>query len=92
MKDKKSWQYTYASTGRTVVRNLWLLDFLHILMQRVGNDATVTLPAATREAYDKGLGPHHAWILRKAAGAAMMAVMSREKFEQTTGATIEDYK
>ena len=35
---------------------------------------------------------HHPWLLRKAASAAMIAVMSREKFEQDTGATIEDYK
>ena len=92
VKDKISWQYTYTSTARTVTRNLWLLDFLYVLMSNLADDATATLPSAVKEAYSQGLGPHHPWILRKAAGVAMIAVMSRETFEKDTGATIEDYK
>ena len=91
IKDKNSWMYNYTSTARTVTRNLWLLDFLYILMGMVADDPKMALPTAVKEAYNKALGPHHPWIIRKAAGAAMIAVMSREKFEADTGCKQEDY-
>lgn len=35
---KTSWEYKYTSTTRTVLRNLWLFDFLHILMKNLHED------------------------------------------------------
>ena len=43
-KDKKgSWEYKYVSTTRTVLRNLWLLDFLEDFMDNLYNNREMSL-------------------------------------------------
>lgn len=64
-KDKKnSWEYKYTSTTRTVLRNLWLVDFLYIMMDRLYEEPTASLSHCAKEAYNGGLGPHHPWVVR----------------------------
>lgn len=64
-KDKKDqWEWTYTSTGRTVLRNLWLLDFLSTLMTLLHSKREMTFSGCAKEAYNVGLGPHHPWAIR----------------------------
>ena len=78
-KDKKdSWEYKYVSTARTGLRNLWLLDFLSIFMKNLYEDKTTSLGHCAKDAYSKGLGPHHPWAVRQGAKLAMMACPSRD--------------
>ena len=49
-------------------------------MGRINEDRDSKLSTLVREAYNKGLGPHHPWIVRQGANLAMMAVPSRESF------------
>ena len=52
-KDKAgSWEYTYASTARTVFRTLWLIDFLHIFFSLIVTKPDQAFSANAREAYD----------------------------------------
>jgi len=80
IKDKTSWKYKYTSTTRTVLRNLWLCDFIYHLMYNLDHDRTHSLGHCAKDAYSKGLGPHHPWIVRNGAKVAMMACPSRESF------------
>lgn len=83
---KGSWECTYTSTTRTVLRNLWLMDFLETLMYELAKDRNASLSHCARAAYDKGLGPNHPWVIRQTAKVAMLAVPSREKFLNNIGA------
>ena len=87
---KTSWEYKYTSTARTVLRNLWLMDFLHILMKNLHEDQSTSLGNCAKDAYSKGLGPHHPWVVRQAAKVAMLACPSRETFIQGTGGNYDD--
>ena len=33
---KNTWKWKYTSTTRTVLRNMWLMDFIDILMHDLG--------------------------------------------------------
>jgi hypothetical protein len=61
---KNDWEYTYTSTTRTGLRNLWLMDFLYYFMSKIINEKEISLGSCAKEAYAKGLGPHHPWIIR----------------------------
>lgn len=80
-KDKKGeWEYKYVSTTRTVLRNLWLLDFFEILFQNLNENREETLGHIAKEAYNKGLAPHHPWIVRQGAKIGLLAVPHKETF------------
>ena len=61
---KTSWEYKYTSTSRTVLRNLWLMDFVYHLMKNLHEDQSTSLSSCAKDAYSKGLGPHHPWVIR----------------------------
>lgn len=83
------YRHQYTSTARTVLRNMWLLDFLHHLMEMLYTDRQAKLSACAKHAYSEGLGPHHPWVVRQAAKVAMLAAPSRETFLTESKATYE---
>jgi hypothetical protein len=87
---KTSWEYKYTSTSRTVLRNLWLMDFVYHLMKNLHEDKSTSLSHCAKDAYGKGLGPHHPWVVRQAAKVAMLACPSRDTFIAGTGGTYDD--
>lgn len=54
----------FTSTTRTVLRNMWLLDFLHHFMGQLSTDRSAKLSSIAKHAYAEGLGPHHPWVVR----------------------------
>lgn len=58
------YRHHYTSTARTVLRNMWLLDFLHHLMAKLYDDRSAKLSSCAKHAYSEGLGPHHPWVVR----------------------------
>lgn len=80
------YRHKFTSTARTVLRNMWLLDFLHHFMGMIHDDRDAKLSHVAKEAYNKGLGPHHPWVVRQAAKVAMLAVPSRQTFLEETKA------
>ena len=61
---KHSWQWKYVSTARTALRMTWLMDFLEIFMKNIYDVKTSSLSHCAKDAYNKGLGPHHPWSIR----------------------------
>ena len=72
------WEAKYTSTARTVLRNMWLLDFVSLLFDNLNKDRTSKLSDVAKDAYSKTLGNHHPWIVRQAAKVAMLGVPSRD--------------
>ena len=70
----------YISSSRTLLRNLWFLDFVEGIILNLVEDPKKSLRNCAGEAYDKSLGPHHPWIVRTGAKAGLMTVPNREKF------------
>ena len=75
---KDSWEWTYASTGRHLVRMHWLTKFVATLFDILTTDDDAELGKALRDSYDAAFAPHHPWIVRKGAGLAMRAAPSKE--------------
>ena len=64
-KDKKgTWLWKYISTTRTVLRNLWLLDYVEALMNNLRTDEKATISKCAKRAYKKALAPHHPWAVK----------------------------
>ena len=63
-KFKLEWEVKYTSTARTVLRNMWLLDFVSLLFDSLNKDRTSKLSDVAKDAYSKSLGNHHPWIVR----------------------------
>ena len=64
-KDKKgSWEYNYVSTSRTVLRNLWFMDYMSQLFQRLNANEQASLGTIAKEAYEASLATHHIWIVK----------------------------
>lgn len=78
-KDKAgSWEMTYCSTSRSIVRMWWLTKFLTKLLDNLINNGQMTLVKSCQDAYTTGFADHHPWLVRKGAGLAMMAAGSKE--------------
>eukprot|EP00347_Sterkiella_histriomuscorum_P023651 403333863 len=86
---KDDYRHKFTSTARTVLRNMWLLDFLHHFMNQIYNDRTAKLSSCAKFAYSEGLGPHHPWAIRQVAKVGMLAAPSRDSFLTETKATYE---
>lgn len=82
----------FTSTARTVLRNMWLLDFLHHFFLMLDQDRKAKLSAVAKHAYSEGLGPHHPWVIRQGAKVAMLACPSRDSFLTETQASYEQVK
>ena len=91
-KDKAgSWEYTYTSTARTVLRTLWLIDFLHIFFSLIVTKPDQALSTNAREAYDQAFGAHHEWVVRQGAKVAMYAMPTKEVLMVSTGIKEESH-
>lgn len=81
-----TWQYTYNSSARNVVRMWWLSTFIaHLLTQLV--ETETSLIDCLKSAYTVGFADHHSWVVRKGAGLAMHAAGKREGFYKLAGVT-----
>ena len=74
-----SWEWTYNSTGRNLVRMHWLCNFVKKILENLLT-TEMTLVAACQDAYTYGFGDHHGWLVRKGAGLAMMAAGQKSAF------------
>ena len=68
-----SWEWTYNSSGRNLVRMWWLSKFLSKLLDNLVNNDQMTLVAACKDAYTTGFADHHPWLVRQGANLAMNA-------------------
>lgn len=76
----------YVTGARSLLRLMWFLDFVCTLLAGLlQNPASELRPTASR-AYDAALANHHPWLLRKAIGAAMLALPSRATFMRNISA------
>lgn len=87
--DKTSWQYTYASTARTALRDMWLLDYVTLLLKDIRDFPEKTMREVSKNAYEVALAPHHPWLIRNIASVAVAAVPSKEDFLEKTGCDIK---
>lgn len=69
----------YISGARSLLRLMWFMDFLGILINHLTED-TKELKEMASDAYDRALGPHHPWLVRKGIQAAMMFCPGKAKF------------
>ena len=75
---KGSWEWTYNSSGRNLVKMWWLTKFFCRLVENLVTKADMSLVDGCQDAYTEGFGSNHSWIVRKGAMLAMMTVGSRE--------------
>jgi len=84
---KGSWEYTYNSSGRNLVRMWWLTKFLTKLLDNLTNNADMTLVAACKDAYSTGFAEHHPWLVRQGASLAMNAAGQKDALIAKWGVT-----
>eukprot|EP00354_Favella_ehrenbergii_P004316 CAMPEP_0170469690 /NCGR_PEP_ID=MMETSP0123-20130129/12440_1 /TAXON_ID=182087 /ORGANISM="Favella ehrenbergii, Strain Fehren 1" /LENGTH=215 /DNA_ID=CAMNT_0010736651 /DNA_START=52 /DNA_END=699 /DNA_ORIENTATION=+ len=82
-----SWEGTYNSTGRNLVRMWWLTKFLTKLLDNLINQHNLSLVSSCQDAYTAGFADHHPWLVRKGAGLAMMAAGQKEALIAKWGVT-----
>ncbi len=75
---KDTWEYTYNSSARNLVRMWWLSKFLTKLLDNLINSPAMTLVESCQDAYTTGFADHHPWLVRKGAGLAMMAAGKKD--------------
>ena len=68
-----SWEWTYNSSGRNLVRMWWLTKFITKLLDNLVNNLEMSLVAACKDAYQTGFAEHHPWLVRQGASLAMNA-------------------
>ena len=82
-KDKKgSWEYTYTSTGRHLVRMHWLTNFVKTLFDILTTNEGATLSKALTDSYEVAFAPNHPLLVRTAAKLAMKAAPSKETLKK----------
>ena len=67
---KNSWEATYISSGRSIVRMWWFSNFMCMLFELLINKPDQELPASVSEAYEAHLAPNHAFMVKCAARTA----------------------
>lgn len=77
------------STARTVLRNLWLLDFVYEFISLVYLNRNAKPSTCATEAYNRTLKHHHSWALRNGAKLGLLSLPSREHFMSSTGITYD---
>jgi Glycolipid transfer protein (GLTP) len=63
-KFKEPWEAKYTSSARTLLRNMWLLDFVSLLFKLVFDNREAALSSCAKDAYAATLGNHHPWVVR----------------------------
>ena len=75
---KDTWEWTYVSTGRHLVRMWWFTDCLSRVFNAFVTDENIHPFNVIKDAYDASFAAHHPWIIRKGAHLGMRASPSRE--------------
>lgn len=83
---------TKNSCARNLHRLMSALDFVTILLEKLVDNPTVTVGAATSAAYDATLAEIHTMIVRTAIRAGLWALPSRDAFISSIGETEETAK
>ncbi|CDW79847.1 folate-biopterin transporter family [Stylonychia lemnae] len=73
---------TYASISRTILRNMWLLDFIYHFLDFAYVNRTQKLSSCAFESYKITLGLYHTWLMRKTAEICMYACPNRDEDKQ----------
>ena len=60
---KPTWQQSYVSSARSLVRLEWGTKFFLLILENLVNDQTMPMDIACNYAYSKSLAPHHPWYL-----------------------------
>lgn len=60
-------------------------------MRQLSEDEKSTLSHCAKEAYNKGLAPHHGWAVRQAAKVGLMATPARDTFVTNIKAEKKDF-
>ena len=68
----------YKSVSWALLMGAWFYDFMSLYCKNLVENREATNFTIVKEAYDKGLAPHHPWYLRAAAFVGLNAVVSRE--------------
>ena len=89
---KGSWEAEYTSSARTLLRTVWLMDFITMMFKLIDENRDKSLSNIGKESYSKTLGIHHPWVVRQAAKVAIYAMPSRETLILNTGLTFEQCK
>ena len=76
----------HASAARTVLRLLWMIDFIAVLFEGLAAAPADSLTAVARAAYHTALEPHHTLLVKLSVKAAMSFLPSRERFLQALAA------
>jgi len=76
----KEWMKKYESTSRILYRGCWLFDFIHTVFNGIYTRRSDKLVKIAQDAYKQALAPHHGFVLKKVANAAMNACNKKEKF------------
>ena len=82
-----SWEWTYNSSGRNLVRMWWLSKFITKLLDNLINNNEMTLVAACKDAYQTGFAAHHPWLVRQGASLAMNAAGQKASLLAKWGVT-----
>ena len=86
---KGTWEWTYCSSGRHLVRMHWMTIFVYSIFDILMTDEQASLVSACKDSYERAFGAHHPWIVRKAAGLGMRAAPSKETLK--TAMKIKDF-
>lgn len=74
-----------AGATRTVVRLLWFLDFITVLLAKLGDQPTASLVGTIGTTYDETLSPRHMWVLRRVVKSGMSLVPEKKAFLERMG-------
>ena len=84
---KGTWQYTYNSTSRNVIRMWWLTKFTAHLFMLLSTQPTKSLSTCCNESYNFAFAPNHPYIIQCAAWGAMKCVGTRDWILETMKVT-----
>ena len=73
------------SVSRTLLRQLWMIDFLSRFLKNLIKDQKETLQSCLRESYIGTFEERHNYVVKQAVKLAIMASPYRENFEKNTG-------
>ncbi len=74
-----------SPASRTILRLLWLFDFIGVLLQNLGKNPSKPLAEVCGQTYEDTLAPKHIWIIRKAARSGMGLLPAKSEFRKRLG-------
>ncbi len=74
-----------SPAARTILRLLWLFDFIGVLLQNLGKNPSKPLAEVCGQTYEDTLAPKHIWIIRKAARSGMGLLPPKSEFRKRLG-------